>query len=119
MRIGIDLIEIPRIRAACEKYGNRFIERILTPREAHYCFQKKNPYESIASRFAAKEAFAKAVGSGITSDVQWQDIEILRDRAGKPHLHLCRNPHQLVPEKISLSMSHTHDYAVAMVVIAD
>jgi phosphopantetheinyl transferase (holo-ACP synthase) len=51
--------------------------------------------------------------------VQWQDIEILRDRAGKPHLHLCRNPHQLVPEKISLSMSHTHDYAVAMVVIAD
>jgi holo-[acyl-carrier protein] synthase len=118
MRIGIDLIEISRIKSSCEKYGERFLRRILTDSEVLYCRQKANPFESIAVRFAAKEAFAKAVGTGISAQVHWRDIEVERESSGKPNLKLNREIDGISPESISLSLSHTHEYAVAVVVIA-
>ncbi|KER10696.1 MAG: hypothetical protein HY22_02430 [[Candidatus Thermochlorobacteriaceae] bacterium GBChlB] len=115
MSIGIDIIEIHRIKQACERYGKRFIERILTKREIDYCFAKANPYESIASRFACKEAFAKAVGTGIAEQINWQSIEILRDTTGKPTVNFLHHIDGLTTDMVSLSLSHTHHYAVAVV----
>lgn len=118
MQVGIDLIEIARIKSSCEKYGEHFLRRILTDSELRYCREKANPFESIAVRFAAKEAFAKAVGTGISAQVNWHDIEVERESSGKPQLRLNRNIEGVLPEKISLSLSHTHEYAVAVVFIA-
>ncbi|MCS6987893.1 MAG: holo-ACP synthase [Chloroherpetonaceae bacterium] len=118
LSIGVDLIEIARIKRSCEKYGERFYRRVLTDDEARYCFQKANPYESVAVRFAAKEAFAKALGTGISAKVGWRDLEIERESSGKPVLKLNRDIEGVKPEQISLSLSHTHEYAIAMVVIA-
>ncbi|MFN3560405.1 MAG: holo-ACP synthase [Chloroherpetonaceae bacterium] len=118
LSIGIDLIEIARIKESCERYGEHFFRRILTDAEVRYCFQKSNPYESIAVRFAAKEAFAKAVGTGISAKVHWHDVEVERESSGKPFLKLNREIEGIKPEQIALSLSHTHEYAVAMVVIA-
>lgn len=117
LSVGIDLIEIARIKESCERYGEHFFRRILTDKEVRYCFQKANPYESIAVRFAAKEAFAKAVGTGISAKVHWHDVEVEHESTGKPHLKLNREIEGVQPEKISLSLSHTHEYAVAIVVM--
>ena len=117
LSVGIDLIEIARIKESCERYGEHFFRRILTDREVRYCFQKANPYESIAVRFAAKEAFAKAVGAGISTKVHWHDVEVERESSGKPLLKLNREIEGVQSEKISLSLSHTHEYAVAIVMI--
>lgn len=118
LSIGIDLIEIARIKESCERYGEHFFRRILTDAEIRYCFQKSNPYESIAVRFAAKEAFAKAIGTGISAKVHWHDIEVEHESSGKPLLKLNREIEGIKLEKIALSLSHTHEYAVAMVVIS-
>jgi holo-[acyl-carrier protein] synthase len=117
MSIGIDIIEIPRIKKACERYGRQFMERILTEREIEYCLSKANPYESIAARFACKEAFSKAVGTGITEHFGWHSIEIVREKSGKPIVKLSENAMGITAENVSLSMSHTHHYAVAVVTI--
>lgn len=118
LSIGVDLIEIARIKRACEKYGERFYRRVLTDEEARYCFQKANPYESVAVRFAAKEAFAKAVGTGVSAKASWRDVEVSQDSNGRPFLKLRRDLEGVKPEHVALSLSHTREYAIAMVVIA-
>ncbi|MDX2129469.1 MAG: holo-ACP synthase [Chloroherpetonaceae bacterium] len=117
MNLGIDIIEIPRIREACQRYGDRFIRKVLTEKEASYCLSKKNPFESIAVRFAAKEAFSKAIGTGITEHFGWHSVEILRDDSGKPVINFFSPLTHLDPEKVRVSLSHTHKYAIAAVII--
>ena len=113
---GIDLIEVGRIRGAVERHGIRFLERIYTSKELA---QTRNSMASLAARFAAKEAVAKALGCGI-GIVGWKDIEILRDEAGGPRVILHGPAAQRAAEQglqnWSVSLSHTREYAVAVVV---
>jgi holo-[acyl-carrier protein] synthase len=113
---GIDLIEIERVRAAVEQYGKRFLERVFTPGELA---DAGGSVASLAARFAAKEAAAKALGTGIGS-VCWKEIEILRGPAGQPFLYLhgaaAEQAASLGLTSWSVSLSHTHAHATAIVV---
>jgi holo-[acyl-carrier protein] synthase len=112
---GVDIIEISRIAGAAERHGDRFLRRIYTRKELSL-FGGNLP--SLAARFAAKEAVAKALGCGI-GDVFWVDIEVLRGPNGQPVLHLHGNAKQMAEEKNltrwSVSLSHSMDMAIAMV----
>lgn len=107
--IGIDLIEIERIKKACEQ-NPRFLERIFTEREREYCFKFNEPYEHLAVRFAGKEATFKALGHRIG----WKDVEILNEISGKPNL-LIKNLGKDISAHISLS--HNRKIAGAVVIL--
>ncbi len=107
--IGIDLIEIERIKKACEE-NPRFLERIFTERERDYCFKFKEPYEHLAVRFAGKEATFKALGHRIG----WKDVEIINEISGKPKL-LIKNLEKGILPRISLS--HNRTIASAVVIL--
>ncbi len=113
---GVDMIEVERIRAAVARHGERFTQRIYTPREWALFGQNT---ASLAARWAAKEAVAKALGTGIGT-VEWLEIEILRGPDKEPELHLHGKAQALAEQKglcnWSLSISHTHDHAIAFVV---
>ncbi len=113
---GIDLIEISRIREAIERHGDKFIARIFTEVEQRECGGR---FASLAARFAAKEAAAKALGCGI-GDVRWLDIEIRSDEKKAPHLYLYGEGEKLADElgllNWSVSLSHTESHAIAFVV---
>ena len=113
---GIDIVEIPRLAKAIENHGERFLTRIFTRRELQEVGDKT---ASLAARFAAKEAVAKALGTGI-GPINWKEIEILRGTAGKPELYLNGQAEviagQLGLNKWSISLSHSQTYAVAMAV---
>src|SRR6204780_3424161 len=85
---GVDLAEVPRIRAAIERHGRRFIDRIYTSAEIAYVERKANRYERYAARFAAKEAGMKAIGTGWKRGVRWQDFEVSNLPSGRPTLLL-------------------------------
>ncbi len=87
--LGTDLIETKRIQESMDRFGERFLERIFTAGEIAYCSRKKrNAAESFAARFAAKEAGAKALGTGISRGVSWKEFEVKREASGRPSLHL-------------------------------
>lgn len=113
---GIDIIEIERIQAAMQRHGQRLLDKIFSPLELSEV--KENP-PSLAARFAAKEAVAKALGTGI-GIIGWQEIEILRGPNGQPELNLSGAAANLAAQmnltRWSISLSHTHTHAVAMVV---
>src|ERR1700753_4211461 len=83
---GIDLVEIARIEQSVERFGERFLNRIYTSAEKPYCLRKRRAAESLAARFAAKEAGAKALGTGISRGVHWLEIEVTREPGGRPAL---------------------------------
>jgi holo-[acyl-carrier protein] synthase len=116
LRSGIDLIEISRIEAVVARHGARYLERVYTPAELEQC-GKSN--ESLAGRFAAKEAVAKALGTGI-GEVAWKEIEILGDEQNAPILTLHgvakRKAHELGIQDWSVSISHSMSHAVAIAV---
>ncbi len=85
---GIDIIEVARIAASYEKFGERFVNRILLPDEIAYCLTHKNPAPFLAARFAAKEAISKAFGTGIGAALGWRDMEIRRKESGEPFVVL-------------------------------
>jgi holo-[acyl-carrier protein] synthase len=113
---GVDLIEIERVQAAIERHGERFLTRVYTPLELSDA--GLHP-ASLAARFAAKEAVSKALGSGI-GRVAWQEIEVLRGPSREPLLRLHGVAERLALSlgihRWSLSLSHTHEHAIAMVV---
>ena len=113
---GVDIIEIPRIQRALERYGQRFLNRIFTPGEIEYC---RGRAPNLAGRFAAKEATMKALGTGVRG-VGWKDIEVVRAESGAPSVKLHgrakKRAERLQVLEISLSMSHSREYAVAFVV---
>jgi holo-[acyl-carrier protein] synthase len=121
--IGTDLIEIARIAQSMGRYGDRFLQRVFTPREIAYCQRKKNAAESFAARFAAKEAGAKALGTGISQGVSWLELEVAREPSGKPSLQLvgraARRAGELGVATVSLSLTHSKDIALAVVVMED
>ena len=120
---GIDLAEIPRIRNSIARFGNRFLDRIFTPGEKAYCLRKRNAAESFAARFAAKEAGAKALGTGISRGVTWKELEVRREVSGKPTLHLSGRAAELAEamgvRRLQLSLTHSRELAMAVVVAED
>jgi holo-[acyl-carrier protein] synthase len=112
--IGIDIIETKRIRNISEKFGERFFQRLFTDNEINYCKSFSKPDLHFAGRFAAKEAYSKSIGTGISKDFGWKDIEILNDKRGKPYInHTKENEYSKFIFHISIS--HTDDYACAVV----
>lgn len=116
LRTGVDLIEIERIKRAIQRYGDRFLKRVFTPQELAEVGEN---ISSLAVRFAAKEATAKALGTGI-GDVGWQEIEILRGPSRQPNLYLHGRASELANrlelETWSLSLTHNQRHAIAVVV---
>jgi len=118
---GIDIIEVARIAASYEKFGERFLTRVLRSAEIAYCLSHRQPAPFIAARFAAKEAISKAFGTGIGSQLGWQDIEVGRKESGEPFVILHDKGLQLFEQRgarlCHLSLSHTMNYAAAMAVL--
>ena len=113
---GVDLIEIPRVKTVYERYGERFLNRIYTEGEIAYC---RGRAHQLASRFAAKEAVMKLLGTG-TRGVRWKDIEVVRGRGQAPTIKLhgtaLARANRIGLDHVALSLSHTVDFAVASVV---
>jgi holo-[acyl-carrier protein] synthase len=120
---GIDMVEIGRIRESMERFGQRFLNRIFTSAEQAYCLRKRRSAESFAARFAAKEAGAKALGTGISQGVNWLEIEVIRQPAGRPGLVLHGRAAEIAAAlgvaRMALSLTHTGDLAMASVVLED
>jgi holo-[acyl-carrier protein] synthase len=116
---GIDVVEIERIAASIERYGMRFLNRIFTVGEISYCQRRKNSAESFAARFAAKEAGAKALGTGIQRGIIWTEIEVRRAPGGRPALHFSGRALEMAEKlgvrHVSLSLTHGTNLAVASV----
>ncbi len=118
---GVDLCEVHRIKAAAERFGDKFLKRIFTEREIAYASSKANLYERFAARFAAKEAGMKAIGTGWRRGVTWKDFEVINQRSGRPTLEFhgkaAEYAQRLGVENVSLSMTHTAEQAMAMVIL--
>jgi holo-[acyl-carrier protein] synthase len=118
---GVDLSEVPRIRAAIERYGERFKNRVYTPREIAYAERKANPFERYAARFAAKEAAMKALGTGWRGGMRWRDLEVTNLRSGRPTLQFHGKAAEIAEKlgvrNIALSITHTAEQAMAMVIL--
>jgi holo-[acyl-carrier protein] synthase len=118
---GIDLIEVERIAHSIERYGDRFLHRVYTDVEIAYCRRKRMSAESFAARFAAKEAGAKALGTGISRGVWWNDFQVQRHPGERPILELRGRAQLLARElgvkTISLSLTHTGSLAMATVLM--
>jgi holo-[acyl-carrier protein] synthase len=119
---GVDLAEVPRIRKAIERFGERFITRIYTPREIEYVGRRgASRFERFAARFAAKEAGMKAIGTGWRHGVRWLDFEVSNLPSGKPtlvfHGVAAKFAERLGVRNVSLSLTHTAEAGMAIVII--
>jgi holo-[acyl-carrier-protein] synthase len=117
--VGIDLVKIERMKGVVEKWGQRFLNKVFTKEEISYCYDKKDPYLSLAARFAAKEALVKAIGSA--GPVSLTDIEVVNIDTGKPFIKINGKLKDFFKEKsikrAHLSLSHEHEYGVACVIL--
>ena len=120
---GIDLVEIARIQQSLERYGQRFLNRVYTSAEQAYCLRKRKAAESLAARFAAKEAGAKALGTGISRGVNWLEIEVTREPGGRPTLRFHGRAAEIAARlgvvHTALSITHTSDLSMANVILED
>ena len=119
--VGIDLIEVERVKASYERFGERFLNRILHPAEISYCLSHKEPGPHLAARFAAKEAISKAFGTGIGAKLGWLDMEVGRRDSGAPFVILHGGGLKLLEERkgrlVFLSLSHTQAHATAVAIL--
>lgn len=113
--VGVDIVEIDRIRQAIAQFGDRFLNRVYTPFEIAACARRKKPrIPELAARFAAKEAYTKAIGTGLRG-IALKDIEVRNDPRGKPYLVLPKK----YPQKTEVSLTHGRDSAIAVVIVQD
>ena len=116
--VGVDIVEVRRIAEAILRWGDKFVERIYTPGEIDYCLRRARQAESFAVRFAAKEAFAKALKVGRASI--WREVEVVRGESPRPAVQLYGHARSLVgSRRVDLSLSHAQTHAVAVVLIED
>jgi holo-[acyl-carrier protein] synthase len=119
--IGVDIVNVHRMERAVERWGSRFLKRIFTSAEIERCRQRARPAQCFASRFAGKEAFAKALGLGMRAGLRWRDIEVVKDHLGKPGLQLHNKAQKLLEameaERTWLTLSDEGDTALAVVVL--
>lgn len=118
--LGIDATDIPRIRAAIERYGDRFLRRVFTEGEIAYCTRRRDPAIHFAGRFAAKEAAMKALGTGHTPEVLWKTVEVVR-HGGPPRLHFhegaLRRFERIGAGSSLLTITHSDALALAQVLL--
>ena len=121
--IGVDIIDIDRIRRVINKYGKKFKSKCFHENEIKRSENKKNSVESYAKRYAAKEACAKALGTGLARGVFWKDIEVKNDNYGKPYIFLHNNAKKILKTfsnkntKIEVSLTDEKKFAIANVII--
>jgi holo-[acyl-carrier protein] synthase len=118
---GVDIAEVARIKAAVERFGERFLRRVFTPEEVKYALSKANAAERLAARFAAKEAAMKAIGTGLRHGVTWQDVEVVRLPGNRPILKFSGKAAEFAErlgcKRTHLSLSHTKEQAIAHVIL--
>ena len=121
--LGVDIAEVPRIKAAIERRGQPFLHRVFTPSEIAYCERFKNKFERYAGRFAAKEAALKALGTGWRRGVRWIEFEVVRQQSGRPTIALAGEAAKIAAalgvRRISMSITHTESQALAQVIFED
>lgn len=119
--IGFDLVQVSRVEDALRRWGERFQNKVFTPGEVRYGLKKRNPARHYAARFAAKEAFVKALGIGIRRGVHWKDVEVQRGPLGRPVLKIYGRAAEICRKEgidgFFLSLTHDGDYSGAMVVL--
>jgi holo-[acyl-carrier protein] synthase len=119
--VGVDVVEIKRLRNVMERLKDRFLSRVFTPEEQRFCKAHRDPVPHFAARFAAKESLFKALGTGWAKGVTWLDVEVQRDRQDAPRLVLygeaLRLSNSLGAKKVHLSLSHSESWAVATVIL--
>jgi holo-[acyl-carrier protein] synthase len=119
--IGVDIVEIGRLRATLERQKDRFLRRVFTSAEQEYCAGHRDPVPHFAVRFAAKEALFKAIGTGWSKGVSWLDVEVLREGDGAPTMVLGgeggRIAQRLGTQRVHISLSHSVENAVAIVIL--
>jgi holo-[acyl-carrier protein] synthase len=118
--LGIDIANVERVKAAIERRGELFLRRIYTPAEIAYCERFRNKYERYAGRFAAKEAAMKALGTGWSRGVRWVDLEVGRQKSGRPVMALAGEAEKIAERlgvsRIVISITHTAAQAFAQVI---
>jgi holo-[acyl-carrier protein] synthase len=118
--IGVDIIEIDRVRRSIERLGDRFLDKVYTSREILYCNGKAHRFQHYAARFAAKEALSKALSTGWAGEFRWKDVEIMNEPSGQPRFSLHGTLRErLGGASIMLTMSHSDSHVVAMVLIQE
>ncbi len=117
--LGIDIIEIERIKESVERLGIRFLEKIYTQGEIEYCSGKANKYQHFAARFAAKEAVYKAIASSWQPNIGWQDIEIYNEPTGLPVVKSKDKLKEFLgsDKSLKISISHSRDYVTCVAII--
>lgn len=119
--VGVDVVEIERLRRVLESQGERFLRRVFTQNERDYCEARRDSAPHYAVRFAAKEAALKALGTGWSMGIRWQDVEVMRKEPGAPSLVLHgqaeRRCLELGGTRVHVSLSHSRRSAVALVVL--
>lgn len=115
--VGVDLVQIPRMRQTIERWQDRFLRRIFTDAEIAYCRSRRDPVPHFAARFAAKEAALKALGTGLSLGVRWRELEVCRERGQAPVLVLSGRSREIGlargGSRMLLSLTHDGDYAIA------
>ncbi|MGF1453162.1 MAG: holo-ACP synthase [Opitutales bacterium] len=119
--LGIDLVEVDRLRQALERHGERFVRRVFTDGEIAYCESLARPWPHYAARFAAKEAVSKCFGTGIGGEFGWKSVDVQRDEAGRPLAYLDARAQALLKvrggREVLLSLTHTANFAQAIAVV--
>lgn len=117
--IGIDIIEIDRVKESIDRFGDHFLNKIYTPNELEYCLSKHNKYQHFAARFAAKEAIYKALSSEWGREISWQDIDIMNEPNGLPIVKFSGNLAEFVNDNkaIKISMSHSDNYVACVAIV--
>ncbi|MGD8781047.1 MAG: holo-ACP synthase [Ignavibacteria bacterium] len=117
--IGIDIIEIDRIKKSIEKYGDNFLNKIYTQIELDYCLSKKNKYQHFAARFAAKEAIYKAISTATGFSFEWKDMEIYNEKNGMPRVKLLGKLSTFLGEEkdLKITMSHSENYVTCFAIL--
>jgi len=119
--IGIDLVENERMEKILRKWGDKFLSRVFSTNEIDYCSRHAQASIHYGARFAVKESFLKAIGTGLGKDVKLREIEVINEASGKPEIKLSGGARDHVTkagiEKIHLSITHTKKYAQAMVLL--
>lgn len=119
--VGVDIVEVPRIKDAVIRWKDAFLKRIFTDNEINYSKAKKFAYQHLAARFAAKEAVLKAIGDSSIQRIEWHEVEVFNDEFGKPFIRLSGEAKKIKENKkisdIIISMSHTRKFAIANAIL--
>ena len=121
--IGVDLVNIPRMREVIGRWQERFLQRVFTEAEIAYCRGRRDPVPHFAARFAAKEAGLKALGTGLRLGVNWRELEVRREGGGAPELVLSGRSKEIGRSRggsrVLLALTHEGEYALAQAMLVD